>query len=194
MASRSSQNGPELERRLCGKRSGWRQAGRAPGPAPGAAHAVASQEAVEGGGLPRPARALEGGTCCSCMPALPPAPHRSSESRCDPILPLGRASAPQDPARLPHPCSSLRFCLSLLSPVPHTPGGRCQKPELPGSGNVSPRSPPHTPNRVRDWRSLIVAVIVATGPRNPRSRLPQRMEGSWNLLIATVTKSRAAWE
>lgn len=194
MASRSSQNGPELERRLCGKRSGWRQAGRAPGPAPGAAHAVASQEAVEGGGLPRPARALEGGTCCSCMPALPPAPHRSSESRCDPILPLGRASVPQDPARLPHPCSSLRFCLSLLSPVPHTPGGRCQKPELPGSGNVSPRSPPHTPNRVRERRSLIVAVIVATGPRNPRSRLPQRMEGSWNLLIATVTKSRAAWE
>lgn len=194
MASRSSQNGPELERRLCGKRSGWRQAGRASGPAPGAAHAVASQEAVEGGGLPRPARALEGGTCCSCMPALPPAPHRSSESRCDPILPLGRASAPQDPARLPHPCSSLRFCLSLLSPVPHTPGGRCQKPELPGSGNVSPRSPPHTPNRVRERRSLIVAVIVATGPRNPRSRLPQRMEGSWNLLIATVTKSRAAWE
>lgn len=116
---------------------------------PGAAHAVASQEAVEGGGLPRPARALEGGTCCSCMPALPPAPHRSSESRCDPILPLGHASAPQDPARLPHPCSSLRFCLSLLSPVPHTPGGRCQKPELPGSGNVSPRSPPHTPPQPR---------------------------------------------
>lgn len=147
-----------------------------------------------GGRSPAASPCLGRGHVLLLHAALPPAPHRSSESRCDPIFPLGHASAPQDPARLPYPCSSLRFCLSLLSPVPHTPGGRCQKPELPGSGNMSPRSPPHTPNRVRERRSLIVAVIVATGPRNPRSRLPQRMEGSWNLLIATVTKSRAAWE
>lgn len=169
VASRSSQNGPVLERRLRGKRSGWgegrsgwQQARRVRcAPCLGLAlppGAVASEGAAVG----VVSRSQPGGARCSCMPSLPQPPTGPRRAGVTPSSPLPPFASPE-------------------SAVPHSSHRWWQVPEtrFTGLGERVPAEPAaHAQPRPR-------MEVAAT--------LPQTERG-WDSLIATVTKPRTARE